>query len=90
MTKLEKDIFFAIHGFLPADGGNTGNKEFDKELADQAKAAAEVAKGYIENAYTDAYQKANQYRFRTAAINKAYENKIAWLLKNGVTGEVNS
>jgi hypothetical protein len=74
MTKLEKELQVAI-----LDNG-----------ADYAKAAAEVAKRYIENAYTDAYQKANQYRFRAAAINKAHENKIAWLLKNGVAGEVNS
>lgn len=77
MTKFEREIFFAIHGFLPPSG--TDN-QLTKHLMDEAKAAAEVAKKYIEKAW-DFKEEAT-----FSSIAKiAFKTKAEWLKENGIT-----
>jgi len=70
MTKLEEELFFAIHGLGLPDDPRVANTEFTSLLKDEAIAAAEVAQKYIRKAFTQGV---------------SIEHYEAWAKENGIT-----
>lgn len=85
MTKLEEDIYLSL---LVQDGIEKvvdGNPVTAHNCEVHAKAAAEVAKRYISNAFNfGALHFIDNNGHEESAINKA---RTRWLKENGVTGE---
>ncbi len=91
MTKLEEEIARALpfaHSFDYAKGATDFHEVPDEYLAQVAKAAAEVAKRYIEKAYIEGYYAlANTDSEEWPHPEKITGQVLAdkWLKENGIT-----
>lgn len=71
MTKLEKEMADAIAG--------------SDTIGDMSKAAAEVAKKYMEKAYTDGYADGQRPNKGKTVLFRQSGHPYTWLKENGIT-----
>lgn len=82
LDRLEEQMFYAIHGFGSMDGGYAADSETQRELEQQAKAAAQVALRWIEKTWD--FQSKAMFSSDPAVAFKTFPE---FLTENGLTSD---